>query len=711
MMIPRVRIQRWSAVGSSTILLLAALMAGCGGGSSNSNTVAQVNLTPAAVSVVAGQVSPLTASAVNSSSVPVTGTTVFTYNSSNPRLVTVSPGGQVCGGVWDTIFVTCNGLDANGNPLVGSATVTATAAGVTSSPVVVTVHPGVTAVTITNDIPANSCFSASQTHQFSAHACSASATPHDVTGPCAPNAKDITDLVGSFAWSSTNSGAVTIDANGLATAHTPGLSQIIASAGSSSSPFIDFKTCMPVRLTVHIPGDPPGQPTESATMNVSDTKTLEVDMTDENGTVVNNVPGVGLFSNNTAVATMIGTTLTGASGGGAGIMAACAPPNCGVGINQPVYSNLFGVTVNGASPATTVYVASKDLAQVSTIIPIDTSKTPPAAGTQITLPGHPNSFIFSSDGLRAFIGTDAGLVSLDPNTNTVTTAAPEAVGTVLAVSPDGTQVIISNAPNDPVVLNHRLRFFNATTGTLSTFILHNAVAAAFNADGFKAYVGGSDGKIYVFSPLLTLQTLSPGGSFSSVAMLPSGPLAFLANSTVPAPTVLNAFNVCNNSAAASAPTNSAPKLLSSILNTNQIVALDSTGLNIETVNVGAPASGFCPPTVSFSNSFIDFLAGPFTANQLIVPGNAAHIVVLPKGQNRIFSAIPGGGPGVANLAAGATEALAGGMTLDGNTLWVGVQGDHTLHRINLTTLADEFQMQPNVNGAQSTPDIVAVRPK
>ena len=50
------------------------------------------------------------------------------------------------------------------------------------------------------------------------------------------------------------------------------------------------------------------------------------------------------------------------------------------------------------------------------------------------------------------------------------------------------------------------------------------------------------------------------------------------------------------------------------------------------------------------------------------------------------------------------------MTLDGNTLWVGVQGDHTLHRINLLTLTDEFQMQPNANSAGSTPDLVVVRP-
>jgi trimeric autotransporter adhesin len=694
MMIPRVRIHRRFAVSAATLLLLAVVMAGCGGGSSNKNVVAQVNLAPATASVIAGQVTPLLASAVNSSGTSVA--TVFTFNTSNPQLVTISPSGQVCGGVWDTTFVTCNGLDAAGNTLSGTATVTATAGGITSGPVIVSVHPNVTSVTVTNDIPANTCFSPLQTHQF---------TPHAFN-----NATDITAKVGDFTWFSTNPAVVTIDANGLATAHAPGLAQIVAAAGTSSSPGVAFKTCMPVRLTVHVPGDPPGQPTVSATMNVNDTKTLEVDMTDENGMVTNGASGVTLVSNNVSVATIGGSpasaTLTAVSPGGAGILAACIPPLCGAGINQPVYSNLFSVTVNGTSPATTVYVASKDLAQVSTIIPIDTSKTPPVAGTQITLPGHPNSFLFSLDGLTAYIGTDAGLVKLDPSLNSVVTVAPEAVGTVLAVSRDGNQVVISNAPNDPNPLNHRLRFFHQPTGTLATFILHNAVAAAFTPDGFKAYIGATDGNIYVFSLSITLQTLSPGGSFKSVAVLASGPLAFLANSTA-----LNAFNVCNNSQTTSAPTNTAPQLLGSILNSDRIVALDTTGLNIETVNVGTPGSGFCPPTVSYTNEFIDFLAGPFTANQLIVPGNAAHIVVLPKGRNQIFSAISGSGPGVATLTAGATEALSGGMTLDGNTLWVGVQGDHTLHRINLLTLADEFQMQPNVNGAQSTPDLVVVKPK
>jgi trimeric autotransporter adhesin len=691
MMIPQVRMHRHSALIATATVLLGLILAGCGGGSGKKNVVAQVSLAPSTVSAVAGEVVQLSVTAVDSTSSAVN--TVFTFNSSDPRIVTVSPRGEICGGVWDTTFVTCNGLNAAGQPINGTALVTATAGGITSSPVTVNVHPNVTSVTVTNDIPNNACFSKDQTHQFTSHAFN--------------NTNDITSAVGSFTWTSTNPGVVTVDANGLATAHAPGLAQIVAAAGTSSSPGINFKTCMPVRLTLHVPGDAPGQPTESATLNVNDTKTLEVDMTDENGNVINNVPGVDLISNSSAVATMAGGNLTAISPGGTGIVGACTPPGCGAGLNQPVYSNLFGVTVNGTSPATTVYVASKDLAQVSTIIPIDTSKNPPTAGTQITLPGHPNSFIFTSNGNKAYLGTDAGLVSLDPGTNTVTTVAPEAVGTVLAVSPDGNQVVVSNAPNDPNSLNHRLRIFNASAGTLLTFILHNAVAAAFTPDGFKAYIGASDGNIYVFSPAITLQTLSPGGSFKSVAVLPSGSLAFLASSAG-----LAAFNVCNNSAAPNAPTNSSNiQLVNSLPNTDTIVAVDSPGLDLETVNVGQPASGFCPSPVSFSGQFVDFGVGAFTARQLIVAGNGPHVAVLPAGINKVLSLVPGNAPTVVTLAAGATEALSGGLTQDGNLLWVGVQGDHTLHRVNLITGADEFQMQPNANSAQSTPDLVVVRPK
>src|SRR5262249_3127385 len=144
----------------------------------------------------------------------------------------------------------------------------------------------------------------------------------------------------------------------------------------------------------------------SATLNVGDTKVIQADMVDENNVTTASAP-VTILSNNSKVAAVAGVTVTAGSPGGAGLIAVCSPPNCGAGLNLPIYSNLFQVAVNGSSPATNVY-ATTSFAPPSgttpTMIPIDTSKTPPAAGTAINLPGVPNSLVFAPSGSRAFMG-------------------------------------------------------------------------------------------------------------------------------------------------------------------------------------------------------------------------------------------------------------------------------------------------------------------
>ena len=105
---------QWSVIRTAIIFLAAAVLAGCGGGSSSSkNTVVQVTLTPGTLSMVAGQVAGTSVAAQNSTNAQIAST--FTYNTSNPKLVTVSPAGLVCAGVWDSTFVVCNGNDASGN--------------------------------------------------------------------------------------------------------------------------------------------------------------------------------------------------------------------------------------------------------------------------------------------------------------------------------------------------------------------------------------------------------------------------------------------------------------------------------------------------------------------------------------------------------------------------------------------------------------------
>ena len=753
------------AVKTAILFSTTALLAGCGGGSSSSkktnSTVAQVALGPPTVSLVAGQVQPLSVNILNANGTAVSPAPTVTFNSSNPNLVTIGMfQGQAlaCGGVWDSQFVVCNGNDSSGHPLVGNATITASAGGVSSTPIQVSVHPVVTSiqVTQTSGFVFPQCNSNKQTAQFKAQAFS--------------NGVDITNLVGGFLWTQSGSGALSVDpVNGLATAVNPGLGGVIATLGEVRSPAVPFKSCLPVKIVLHVTGDPAGMPTESATMNVNDTKTVQADMVDENNFTVNNAPAISIVTNNVEVASVAGATVTAQSAGGAGLLAVCAPPNCGGGLTTPLYSNLFSITVNATSGATTVYAtttfAPPTASPTPIILPIDTSKpAASAAGTPINMPcpngacAVPNSMVFAANGAKAYLGTSQGLAALDTSTNVVSLLDPF-VGKVLAVSPDGNTVIESNAasapdpvtgtmaPIEPRADHQRVVIFTVGNSSLQSFVLPGAVAASFTGDGFKAFVAAdcshsnspvcpnTNTNAYVFSPFLSVQFFNLGNTIGAmsntvannvdVATLASGPFAFFANVASPNATGVMQVSTCNN-----APTNppsaigtNTPNIqfVQSFKNADVFVTVDSTGLDIETATVTALTtpppidSTHCAPSVTYSNQFVDFGLGPFTARQLIVGTNvSAHIVVLPVGMSQVLVGVPGSGPGSIPLAAGGTEALSGSMTLDGNTLWVGVAGSNNVDRIDLLGSADNLQVATNFkksDGTAAPPNIVAVKPK
>jgi hypothetical protein len=696
--------------GMALILLFLSILAGCGGSKSVNNTVAAVNVSPATISMVAGQVVSLNASAVNSANSPVA--TTFTFNSTNTSIATISPQGSVCAGVWDSAFVVCNGLDAQNNPISGTAIITVTAAGVTSGPVAVAVHPSITSVSV--EPVTQSCFSIAQTHQFVAHAFH--------------NGTEITSQIGNFSWSSSAAAVASVDPNGLASARVPGITGVVASVGATTSPAVFFKTCMPVHIELHVNGDPAGVPTEAITMNVAETKVIQADMVDELGAVTPNAP-VTILSNNSTVATIIGTTVTAQSPGGAGFQAVCAPPACGIGINTPIYSNLFSIFVAGTSPNTTTVYATSTFPNVPgtsiTMIPIDTSKTPPVAGSPIFLPGFPNSMLFDRAGTTGFIGTSNGLASLNTATNAVVLVSPVPIGKVLAVSADGNQVIISNAaidsstgnPIDPFPSEQRVWLFDKNNNTITTFILTGAIAANFDDDGFRAYVAASNGNVYVLSSLLSPQTVALGGVNTDVTQLPSGPFVYVANSAG-----LQAIATCNNAVQGTTPPTHSSNIqfVQSVRDSNNFVAVDSPGIDFESANAAnltppttiTPAN--CPGIVTYSNNFFDFGIGPFTANQLLVGSAGTHIAVLPKGVNKVLTLLNENTVGSVPLPAGATEALSGGMTPDGATLWVGVAGTNTVDRINLNSNVDEVQIPTTfkkADGSPAPPNLVGIKPK
>jgi len=296
---------------------------------------------------------------------------------------------------------------------------------------------------------------------------------------------------------------------------------------------------------------------------------------------------------------------------------------------------------------------------------------------------------------------------------------------VLAVSADGNQVIISNAaidpgtgnPIDPFPSEQRVWVFDKNATTITTFVQPGAVAANFDDDGFRAYIVASNGNVYVFSPQLTLQTFSIGGASTDVTQLASGPFAFVANSAG-----LKVIATCNNAPqAATPPTNSSTiQFVKSVRSANTIVAVDSSGIDVVSVNASdltAPVTitpANCPGNVSYSNSFVDFGVGAFTANQLLVGSSGTHIAVLPAGINKVFTVLNGNNLGVAQLPAGATEPLSGGMTPDGSTIWVGVGGTNSVDRVNLLDNVDEVQIPmtfKKIDGSAAPPNLVVIRPK
>jgi len=703
------------ALVPAILLVLAGLLGGCGGGSkSANNTVAQVVVNPSSASLVAGQVLTLSASAVNSANSAVL--TTFTFNSSNTAVATISPSGLVCGGVWDSTFVVCNGTDAHGNPISGSAVITATAGGVTSGPVNVSVHPAVTSVSV-DPVTSGSCFSVGDTHQFVAHAFH--------------NGTEITGAVGSFTWTISDSTVASVDANGIATARISGLTGIVASIGGVTSPATFFRTCLPVQMILHVGGDPAGNFTTTIAMNVGDTKVLQVDLIDERGSVAAAAP-IKLFSNNSLVASVGGVTLTGNVPGGAGIQAVCAPPSCGNGLNTPIYSNLFSVTVNGSSSASTnVYAASTfpvPTGQIMPLVPIDISKSPPVVGAALPLPGVPNSMVFDRAGDRAYIGTNVGLADLETTGNAISLVAPNVLGTVLAVSPDGNKAILSNATNDPNTgtpiepnaANQRVFVFDrgANPATLTTFVASGAVAATFDDDNFRAYIIGNNGNFYVFSPLQTFLSTTLGTPGVDAVTLSSGPFAYVATPSAG----VKVIATCNNAVqAASPPTNTSNiQLVSRVPNTDTIYAVDTTGINVESVGVTphtppiSITTANCAPSVAYNNTFVDFGAGPITARQLLVGSNGVHAALLPAGTNKVFTVLNGNAAGVATLAAGGTEPLSGGLTPDGVNLWVGVAGTNSVDHINLGSNQDDIQVKMNfvkADGSPAPPNLVRIQPK
>ena len=187
--------RQFSVVRVLAALLTAiclSLLAGCGGSSTKTPIPATIILSPTTVSLNEGDVTTISAIAQNAAGATIA--VDITFTSSNPNIATISTGGSICGGIWDSSFIVCNATIGQGG--VGQVTITASSGGVNAT-LTVYVHEKVDRVVV-NPLMSG-CNTMGQLVNASASAFSTSAPGCSPASPC-----DITSTVGPFTFASNN---------------------------------------------------------------------------------------------------------------------------------------------------------------------------------------------------------------------------------------------------------------------------------------------------------------------------------------------------------------------------------------------------------------------------------------------------------------------------------------------------------------------------
>ncbi len=694
--------------------------------------------------------------------------------------------GKLCAGTWNRNtgggipdFTTCNPTNKS-----GTVYVIASGDGATSNPLPIYIHPVVTSVVLgplstdcLND-PATNCSPAAfATQQVSCTidagtgCCTTplSGTANSINGcvsqgttgqlaarvyqnASTTSANNISCKVGNLSYTAQAGSVVTIDQNGVATAQQPGSTVITANISNAGSSAGFFSTCPPTSITLTVPGISGGSGT-SVVVNQNFTQPISATVMDKNGTILT---GLGLTFESTTPITIpvvAAGTVTPVFPGAASITAVCQPPSCNpapfnqiglFGNGKPVTSNPITVTTPGSN-STNLYIASTNSLY---LVPVDF--TQPQQGAPVRLPYVPNSMVISNDGSSVYMGSSYELMTLSALSNSVTGQDPSVNGLVLAVSPDGSTLVITDPIRQFVYL-----YNPGSGGGITTQFGGVGTHAAFSPDSQTVYITLGDynastgvttpnNSLLVHSSYTGWYLTTSSQATTDVALgVPSVGAFFGGNPTTARSYCPLTTTTTSGGTSSSSTTNLFYPDAGVIAPATSRIAATNDGLHVLGATTAAftdlaiPSGlpiGACPVA---DNTPVKFTTSPVFSGAL--PGVTATAItgVFPTSDSKIaFVTYTGTGgvlPTYAPQAAGAgtlgsialstalgtpIAPVAGAVSADNLTFYAGTSGDNAVHLITkqsdgsykdvTTPIAPKL---PDVNGNIVAPNLLVEKPR
>ncbi len=683
---------------------------------------------------------------------------LYTYGTTDMTIADVQPNtGRLCAGTWNRNsgggipdYTYC--IPTNKS---GTAYISASADGVTSNPLPIFIHPVVTSIvlggpssncttdpttaccplTTTGSVTAppylaNSCLSQGSTAQLVAR----------IYAGTGANQTNISCQAGHLQYTSQGatsltsvSPVVSIDPNGVATANQPGSVLISANIANAASSAGFFSTCPPASITLTAPGTT----SNPVVVNQNNPQPLLATAVDTKNVTLT---GLTLEYVSTSPTTIpAGSTVTPTLAGAASISAICQPPNCNsasynqiglFGNGKPITSNSVHITAPGTN-STVLYMASTQSQYVES-----RDFTQPALATPFLLPYLPNSMIMSQDGSTIYMGSSTALMVLNAvNTLSMSRTDITSPGTVLAVSPDGSLLVISDPVKQITTLESSSGGVVSTYGGVGT-------RAAFAPDSQTVYITAGN-QLLVYSAYTGWTSITPattaGTPVTDVAITVPSVGAYFAG---PSTTARGYCAISTPAAAPNSETNvfyspadSSPAITDRIAATNDglhvlgatvtpVPTLSDLHVQIPAGNNAGSVSIACPTTggLTFSNTLSTSILSPVTATAItgVLPTSDSTLAFITyTGSGGVLPAYApiASGPGPTTyikLSGTAIAPVAGVISADNTTFYAGTSGDNLVHLINRRTLTDSSTLTPNLanpSGATVPVNLLVQKPR